>query len=30
VDLDRITTQEIALLGTMAHVRGVDLPRAYR
>jgi (R,R)-butanediol dehydrogenase / meso-butanediol dehydrogenase / diacetyl reductase len=28
VDLDRVTTQEIALLGTMAHVRDVDLPRA--
>jgi (R,R)-butanediol dehydrogenase/meso-butanediol dehydrogenase/diacetyl reductase len=28
VDLDRITTQEIALLGTLAHVRAVDLPRA--
>jgi (R,R)-butanediol dehydrogenase/meso-butanediol dehydrogenase/diacetyl reductase len=28
VQLDRITTQEIALLGTMAHVCAVDLPRA--
>jgi (R,R)-butanediol dehydrogenase/meso-butanediol dehydrogenase/diacetyl reductase len=28
MDLDRVTTQEIAVLGTMAHVRGVDLPRA--
>ncbi len=28
VDLDRVTLQEIALLGTMAHVRAVDLPRA--
>ena len=28
VDLDRVTTKEIALLGTMAHVRRVDLPRA--
>lgn len=28
VDLDRVTTQEIALLGTMAHMRAVDLPRA--
>jgi (R,R)-butanediol dehydrogenase/meso-butanediol dehydrogenase/diacetyl reductase len=28
VDLDRVATQEIALLGSMAHVRAVDLPRA--
>ncbi len=28
VDLDRLTLQEIALHGTMAHVRHVDLPRA--
>lgn len=28
VNLDRVTTQEIAMLGTMAHVRAVDLPRA--
>jgi (R,R)-butanediol dehydrogenase/meso-butanediol dehydrogenase/diacetyl reductase len=28
VDLDRVTTQEISLVGTMAHVRGGNLPRA--
>jgi len=28
VNLDRVTTQEIAMFGTMAHVRAVDLPRA--